>query len=237
MYQYKNRVSYSQLDARGTLGISQVLDVMQDACMFHCQEVGRSCMDLRKEGFAWLVNTWHLQFFRLPEMGDEYNVMTWPYRIKGVFNQQNVVLKSPEGEIHACGDSRWFFYDHENKKPMIIPPEEKAYFREEPGLEMPKMPRKLICPEDTKLVQTVVVCENYIDTNNHVNNGQYVRLAVNVLPPGFEVAEMCAEFRNAAHLEDTMYIRRAVSDNGAKVSIVFTNQEGTPYFLSEFLRK
>ena len=67
MYRYKNRVSYSQLDRGGTLGVTHVLDVMQDACMFHCQEVGRSCMDLKKEGKAWLVSSWHLIIHHLPD--------------------------------------------------------------------------------------------------------------------------------------------------------------------------
>ena len=92
MYRYKNRVSYSQLDRGGTLGVTHVLDVMQDACMFHCQEVGRSCMDLKKEGKAWLVSSWHLIIHHLPEMRDEYMVSTWPYQMKEMFNFHNIIF-------------------------------------------------------------------------------------------------------------------------------------------------
>ena len=34
MYSYKNRVSYSQLDKEGKLGVSNVVDAMQDCCLF-----------------------------------------------------------------------------------------------------------------------------------------------------------------------------------------------------------
>lgn len=235
MYRYKNRVSYSQLDRGGTLGVTHVLDVMQDACMFHCQEVGRSCMDLKKEGKAWLVSSWHLIIHHLPEMGDEYMVSTWPYQMKGVFNCQNVLLESMEGEVYACGDSRWFFYDQADNKPIRIPEEEKKYFDVEPACDMPYTSRKLACPEKLQVSQKITVCENYLDTNEHVNNGQYVRLAVNVLPEGFKIGELRAEFRNAAHLGDNLYIKTAQKED--TVTVVFTDKEDTPYFLSEFVRR
>ena len=92
--------------------------------------------------------------------------------------------------------------------------------------------RKVKCPENLTLVEEVDVCQNYLDTNHHVNNGQYIRLAVNVLPIDFEVSELRAEFRLAAKMGDTMYIRTA-SENG-KFYVVFTDKEENPYFLSEF---
>jgi acyl-ACP thioesterase len=89
-----------------------------------------------------------------------------------------------------------------------------------------------ILPENLTLVEEVDVCQNYLDTNHHVNNGQYIRLAVNVLPIDFEVSEFRAEFRLAAKMGDTMYIRTA-SEKG-KFYVVFTDKEENPYFLSEF---
>lgn len=234
MYQYKNRVSYSQLDKKGRIGISQVVDVMQDACMFHCEEVGRSCMDLKKENRAWLVSSWNLEFNSLPVMGEEYLVSTWPHQIRGVFNSQNVLLQSKDGEVYACGDSRWFFYDHEENKPVIIPEKEKAYYQVEPAYEMGRSKRKLTCPDNLTPVQEISVCANYLDTNNHVNNGQYVRLAMNVLPEDFEVKKLHAEFRNAARMGDVLHIKTAKKEN--TFYIIFMNEEDVPYFLSEWVQ-
>lgn len=236
MYQYKNRVAYSQIDQRGTIGISQVVDAMQDACMFHCTEVGRSCMDLKAENRAWLVSSWHIQFHHLPQMGEEYLISTWPYKVKGVFSFRNVILESLEGEAIACGDSAWFFYDQENNKPVRIPEKEKAYYEMKPPYEMDYASRKVACPRDELvLTQEVSVCQNYLDTNDHVNNGQYVRLAVNVLPKDFEAGELRAEFRNAARLGDVLYIRTGERDG--MFYTVFTDRDGQPYFLAEWKRK
>ncbi len=235
MLQYKNRVSYSQLDREGKIGISQVVDVMQDACMFHCEEVGRSCMALKEEQRAWLVSAWHIQFHDLPKMAEEYVVSTWPYKMRGVFNYQNVILESTEGGVYACGDSSWFFYDQANNKPVRIPEKEMAYYELEPSFDMEHVSRKLVLPQNLKLTQEIPVSPNYLDTNDHVNNGQYVRLAVNVLPDGFSVGELRAEFRNAAHGGDILYVRTA--DIGDVFSVVLTDEAGTPYFLGEFKKK
>ena len=55
---------------------------------------------------------------------------------------------------------------------------------------------------------------------------------LDVLPIDFEVSEFRAEFRLAAKMGDTMYIR-TTSENG-KFYVVFTDKEENPYFLSEF---
>lgn len=71
---------------------------------------------------------------------------------------------------------------------------EKAAYPTEPAYDMEYSSRKVKCPENLTLVEEVDVCQNYLDTNHHVNNGQYIRLAVNVLPIDFEVSEFRAEF-------------------------------------------
>ena len=68
-----------------------------------------------------------------------------------------------------------------------------------------------------------------------MNNGQYVRLAVNVLPDDFEVGELRAEFRNAARLQDVLYIYTGEGEDAFYT--VFTDKDGQPYFLAEWKRK
>ena len=86
-----------------------------------------------------------------------------------------------------------------------------------------------------ELKQVIDVCENYLDTNNHVNNGQYVRLAVNALPAAYEVKELRAEFRLAAKMGDTLYLRTAAKEE--RFYVTLTDKAGEPYFLCEFIYK
>ncbi len=232
MYTYHNRVSYSRIDKDGLLGVSNVVDAMQDCCLFHSEDVGHSALDLLKKNRAWLVSSWHIVFKRRPKMGERFAVHTWPYQFRSIFGSRNFLMETDEHEVLAYADSQWFYFNSLTGQPAPVDREEKDAYPTEPAYEMEYRPRKVSCPSDLTLVQKVDVCQNYLDTNNHVNNGQYIRLAVNVLPPNYEVGELRAEFRRAAKMGDTMHIHTARTAD--HYYAVFTDAAGTPYFLSEF---
>lgn len=234
MYTYRDRVSYSRIDKNGLLGVSHVVDAMQDCCLFHSEDVGHSALDLLKKNRAWLVSSWHVVFQRRPKMGEQFAVHTWPYQFRSIFGSRNFLMETNEHEALAYADSQWFYFDSLTGQPAPVDREEKDAYPTEPAYEMEYKPRKVSCPAELTLVQKVDVCQNYLDTNNHVNNGQYVRLAVNVLPADYEVSELRAEFRRAAKMGDTMYIHTA--QTAEHYYAVFTDTEGTPYFLSEFTK-
>ncbi len=235
MYTYHDRVSYSRIDKDGLLGVADTVNAMQDCCLFHSEDVGHSALTLLKKNRAWLVSAWHIVFRRRPVMGENFTVHTWPYQFKGIFGCRNFLMETPEKEVLAFADSRWFYFDPSTGQPARIDESEKEVYPTEPAYDMEYTSRKVPCPENLTLVSKVAVCENYLDTNQHVNNGQYIRLAVNVLPLGYEVLELRAEFRLAAKMGDTMYIRTGEMDD--KFYVIFTDEEENPYFLSEFTSK
>ena len=168
-------------------------------------------------------------------MGERFTVYTWPYQFKGIFGCRNFKMVSQsENDLLAYADSRWFYFDPSTGQPARIDQDEINAYPTEPAYDMDYHSRKVSCPSETKLIQTVDVCQNYLDTNNHVNNGQYIRLAVNVLPLNYEVKELRAEFRLAAKMGDTLYIRTAETDE--HFYVVFTDADKNPYFLSEFTK-
>ena len=232
MYCYIDRVPFSRMDYSGKLSVSGVVDAMQDCCMFHSEEVGHSSQELLKKNRAWLVSSWHIVFDSRPKMGQKFRVKTWPYKFQGVIGSRNFVMETMDGEVLCYADSHWFYADVSTGKPVRIEKEELDAYPVEPRYEMEKVSRKVKCPDELKRIQTVEVCQNYLDTNGHMNNGQYIRLAVNVLPPDYAVRELCAEYRLAAHMGDTLYLKTAQQDG--YFYVVITDKEGIPYFLSKF---
>ncbi|MBO5489223.1 MAG: acyl-[acyl-carrier-protein] thioesterase [Eubacterium sp.] len=232
MYSRKDRTSYSRIDKDGLLGVSDVVNAMQDTCLFHSEDIGHGALKLLEKQRAWLVSYWHVVIKRRPKMAEEFWVHTWPYKFSGIFGSRNFLMETEDKEVLAYADSKWFYFDDKTGRPVHIDDDELAAYQVEPAYEMDYTSRKVRCPKETSLVEEVPVCENYLDTNRHVNNGQYVRLAVNVLPEGFEVSEFRSEFRLAAKMGDTLYIRTA--DEGDLFYVLLTNQDGSPYFLSEF---
>lgn len=232
MYSYNDRASYSRIDKDGLLGVSDVVNAMQDCCLFHSEDVGHSALTLLEKNRAWLVSSWHVVLKRRPQLGEHFTIHTWPYKFKGIFGCRNFLMESPDKEVLAYADSRWFYFDSSTGQPTRIDEDEKNAYPIEPAYDMNYSSRKINCPDNLTLVDEVTVCQNYLDTNHHVNNGQYVRLAVNALPIDYKVKEFRAEFRLAAKMGDTMYVRTAKTDE--HFYVIFTDEEENPYFLSEF---
>ena len=168
MYSYHDRVSYSRIDKDGLLGVSDTVNAMQDCCLFHSEDVGHSALDLLKKNRAWLVSAWHVVFKRRPIMGERFTVHTWPYQFKGIFGCRNFLMETPDKEVLAYADSRWFYFDPSTGQPTKIDDSEKAAYPTEPAYDMEYSSRKVKCPENLTLVEEVDVCQNYLDKQRTV---------------------------------------------------------------------
>ncbi|MCR5691986.1 MAG: acyl-[acyl-carrier-protein] thioesterase, partial [Eubacterium sp.] len=128
MYTRTDRVSYSRIDKDGLLGVSNVIDCLQDCALFHSEDVGHGALALREKNRAWLVSSWHVVFQRRPAMGEDFSTHTWAYKMKGIFGSRNFVMETPDKEVLAYADSRWFYFDQSTGQPAMIEPEEAAAY-------------------------------------------------------------------------------------------------------------
>lgn len=232
VYQCKDRVSYSRIDTEGKLKIHAVVNAMQDCSLFHSEEVGLSCMDLKEDAHAWLVNSWHIVIEKRPVMGEEFVVRTWPYQFRGIFGMRNFVMEGTEGELFAYADSRWFFFDQKTGKPIRPTPDEIEPFGMGEPYPMEYTSRKVAYPDGMQAQGTVVVCENHLDTNEHMNNGEYVRIAANFLPSGFQVRDLRVEYRLAAKCGDRVVVKTKQEEDCFYV--VMTDSGQSPYAVIRF---
>lgn len=106
-----------------------------------------------------------------------------------------------------------------------------AYGDEEPKLSMDYAPRKIRLPEHMEEAGRLVIMKHQIDTNHHVNNAQYVDMAVEALPEeadGREITEIRAEYKKAAVLGDTAVLMRAAGEDGYVVSSAAETEASLP---------
>ena len=115
---------------------------------------------------------------------------------------------------------------------MIATPEIGDVYGTHEPLEMDYAPRKIKVPEGGVKGREFVVQESQLDTNHHVNNGQYVQMAAEYLPEDFEIHQMRAEYKKSAVLGDVIYPGVKVSSDG--VTVVLGDQNEKPYAVIEF---
>ena len=102
----------------------------------------------------------------------------------------------------------------------------------EEKLELCRASRKIILPEGMEEQGKFSVLRHQIDTNHHVNNGQYVQMAEEFLPEGFCIRQMRAEYKKAAMLHDVI-VPMACHQDGV-CTVALCDEEKRPYASVEF---
>ncbi|MBR6804634.1 MAG: hypothetical protein IKM57_06995, partial [Paludibacteraceae bacterium] len=136
------------------------------------------------------------------------------YGMKPMFGFRNTVIRDADGNPCYTTWSMGAFVDMSTGKLSRIPAEVLATMNLDPQVEMEYKDRRVFMPKEG-----VVACEPYkvmkndIDYNKHVNNANYVRIAQEFLPDGWDVKSMRVEFRIPAKMGDTLAIDTA-EENG-----------------------
>ncbi len=204
MYNYQSRIRYSELDETGHLKIESLLDYFQDCSTFHSEDLGLGVEYLKDRHMVWVMSSWQIVVERYPKLGEVVTIGTAPYDFKGFIGYRNFLMTDQDGNRLACANSIWSLLDTESFKP-IKPSDEmmKAYTLEN-KLEMDYAPRKILIPENAQRREAVQIRVHHLDTNHHVNNGQYVRIAIDSLMQKYPIKQLRAEYRKQVYLNDVL---------------------------------
>ena len=208
MYSFTSRVRYSEVDEHSTLSINALLNYLQDCSLFQTESRGYGPRHVEEVGLRWMISFWQIEIGRLPHFGDQIKVSTWAARFKGLFASRDFTVVDDSDELLVRANSQWFMFDDASGRPVRPPESELAPYADDVAndvpLEMPPMSRKIRVPEGGVKMDEVRVTPAYIDTNHHVNNAQYVNIALGLLPRGLQVHNLEVQYVAAAKLGDTI---------------------------------
>lgn len=234
MYSYKSRIRYSELDETGHLRLESLLDYFQDCSTFHSEDIGLGVDYLREQHLVWVLSSWQIVVERYPALGERVAIGTVPYGLKGFLGYRNFLMMDEKGEYLAKANSLWSLLDTRTNKPAAVPQIMMEGYRLGEKLEMDYAPRRIAVPLGGVLREPVVVRQHHLDTNHHVNNQQFIDIAMDYLPEGFAVKQVRAEYKKQAFLGDMLMPRVAQTQDN--VCVTLENQEGGLYVAAEFAR-
>lgn len=235
MYSFETRIRYSETDCEGKLSMAALLNYFQDVTTFHSEDLGVGVKYMEKSNKAWVLCSWQIVVDRFPEFSEEVIVGTLPYDFKGFLGSRNFCMKTKAGEQLAVANTLWTLLDLSTGKPISPEQEMIQKYGVEEKLPMDYAPRKIMIPENSVQKEPIVVKKHHLDTNHHVNNGQYVDMAMEYLPEGFAIRQMRAEYKKQAYLDDILY--PYVAEEASKCVVNLTDADGKTYVAVEFLRK
>ncbi len=235
MYTFDARIRYSEVDCDGQLTMEALLNYFQDASTFQSEDLGVGLGYMKERQLVWVLSSWQIVVERYPKLGEQVVVGTLPYDFKGFLGYRNFVMYSKEGERLAVANTLWSLLDLKTGKPTAASEELRECYAVEEKLEMTYAPRKISIPEGGVQEEPIVVKKHHLDTNHHVNNGQYVSMAMDFLPEDFAIGQLRVEYKMQAFLEEVLH--PYVVEDASKYVVNLTDAEGKTYVSVEFLRK
>lgn len=234
MYTFDSRVRYSEVGEDGLLSLQSLLDYFQDCSTFHSEDIGLGMDYLKEKGQVWLLSAWQICIARYPRLSEHIVIGTAPYDFRSFLGYRNFLMRTREGEALAWANSIWTLLDAGTMRPAKPGEEMLAGYVLEEKYPMDYAPRKIAAPEKGKQAEPFTVRPHHLDTNHHVNNGQYVRMAMDFIPGTFSIGQLRVEYKRQAVLGDEIYPVVAMEEDGKRYIVSLNGADGTPYSVVEF---
>ncbi len=231
MYTFDARIRYSEGDCENRLTMNSLLNYFQDCSTFQAEDLGLGVRYMLDRGLVWALSSWQIDVERYPEIGESVKVGTLPYAFRGFIGYRNFWMEDGGGKRLAVANSIWTLLDLKTGKPEK--PSQDMYdgYVLDSKLEMEYLPRKIVVPQEGEAKPEFVITRQHLDSNHHVNNGQYVKMALEYAEEAFAIRRLRAEYKKQAYLGDVFYPVVYAKEDGCAVSL--NDKTGEPYAVVE----
>jgi acyl-ACP thioesterase len=214
MFYYSDVIKYSNVDKEGKLPLYGILELFQNCINIHSVDIKKDFESMREYGKAWVLLSWRIKLYKEIKLYDKVSIGTWACGNDKLYGYRNYIIKDENGETLACADTKWLLIDMETRKPCRISEADMEGYAVGERLDIGKCPRKLKLSDDITVLEPVRVLKSYIDTNYHMNNTAYFRLATEYLPDDFEYDTV-----------DAVYIKEA-TEGMKMIPVVHREEDG-----------
>ena len=225
MYSLKYKVTTSTCDSEGRLKLYSALQMMQDCSEMWIDSEPGVKQYFTEQNMAQLLASRQVEVIRVPEYKEELTVTTSVYGMKPMFGFRNTFIYDAEGKPCYKTWSMGAFVDKSNGKLKRVDDATIASMTLEPQLEMNYKDRRIILPKERgETLDPIRVLRADIDYNKHLNNANYIRMAMELLPEDFEVKGLRVEYRVPAKLGDMLIPTLFKIDGGIIISLASGNE-------------
>ncbi len=218
-YEFTSRVRYSECGEDCRLNLGGLVNYFQDAATFQGEELGIGIPYLKERGLAWLLASWQIITDHMPRLSEQITTRTWAYDFNGFYGLRNLELLDGNGNRAAWANSIWVLIDTGKMRPVSVPEHIISMYGQEEKLDMDYAPRRVSAPKGGEKMEPFTIHRGHLDSNHHVNNGQYIQMALDYLPEGFKLYETRVEYREQTFLGDVISPLVVRSDGDVTVSL------------------
>jgi medium-chain acyl-[acyl-carrier-protein] hydrolase len=234
VFSFESRIRFSEVDERARLTLPSMINYLQDCATFHGEEGNVGVYWTMAHRKMWVLASLRLKIEDYPRFAEEIRVSTWATGFHSSIGFRDFAIDRTDGRRLVSGKSEWVFLDQDTSVPTEVTEDQVAGYgiAKEEALSDVYGKRKIRLSGELSEREPFTVLESHLDTNHHLNNGQYMVMAQNLLPADFSVHGLRAEYRSQAFEGDE--IVPCVQGGDGVYTVVMKNRQGKLYFIGEF---
>ena len=183
IFTYNYKIKYSDIGTNNKITLKALVDTLQEAAIAHSDQAGFGVNNIPNTHLAWLLLNWKIEIKSYPILNDTIIVKTWPRIFDKLYSYRDFEIYDENNNLIAIASSKWFAINTESKKIRKLTPEITDAYG---GTTIRKVfesafDEKIKEPQDLKLNFNYQVQRRDIDTNNHVNNLNYIDYALETI--------------------------------------------------------
>lgn len=206
MYSIDNIVTTSTCDKEGNLKLFSAFQMMQDCSEMWIESEPTVKAFFEQSGMTQLLASRQVEIVRVPKFKERLKTVTSVFEVKPMFGFRNTFIYDEQGNVCYKTWSMGAFVDRSTGKLQRIPADVLSTVKVEPKKDMTYGDRRIVLPKEAEFATRapIPVTRNDIDYNGHMNNANYVRIAMEYLPEGFHYDNVRVEFKRPARLGEAI---------------------------------
>lgn len=222
-YQKQFEIRSYEIDSKGKIKISTLLNYLQEAASQHAARLGASVLDLFPKNLTWVLSRYHVLIFSYPSWGETITINTWPSAKEGLFALREFEILDQKAARCAIATSSWMLLDFKKKQP-VRPGDHLPNFQHRTERIIEDNFAPLPSPKQVDVELPFRVRTSDLDLNQHANHVSYIEWALETVPAeilkGYQPAELEISFRGEAFYGDQIFSRTQNIKNDSHTSFL-----------------
>lgn len=175
-------INYNDVDVKLRCKISSIINFFCDIGANHFENLGDTIDALREKNIAWVFYKYDIKIYKYPMYRDKISITTKACGFKKFYAYRSYVMKNSEGEVMGEAMALFFLINTAKRKAIRIPKGQYELYGVDVDLkEDIKMEDVRVASEEENVKEYEIRYRD-IDSNNHVNNVNYIEWAIESVP-------------------------------------------------------
>lgn len=236
----KYEIHYYEVNSKMRCKLPAIINFIEDIGTQQSEQLGGGIEYCLKNNCGWVFYKYDIKMHRYPMFGETISITTEPVGFKKFYGLRKYIIKDEEENLIGEGTALFFLIDIQKRRPMRIQEEQYGFYGVDGDLDCDISMDKIEKCDEEQYHKEFDIRYNDIDSNNHVNNVNYVEWAIEAVPldiiNNYELKRIKVIFEKETAYGDTVSVSatvKEIDDVNLKSYHTIRNGEGDQLTLLE----